>query len=73
MVLILFTLKAIKPWNEIQSFIKIDIYSPKTYSEFLKSVENYSCIYIVSERCSNEHKSYVIGSYTVMKAKLCLT
>ena len=40
MVLILFTLKAIKQWNEMQNFIKIDIYSPKmTYSNFLKSVE----------------------------------
>ena len=36
------TLKAIKQWNEIQNFVKIDIYSPKmTYSKFLKSVENY--------------------------------
>ena len=30
-----------KQWNEIQNFIKTDIYSPKmTYSKFLKSVEN---------------------------------
>ena len=37
------TLKAIKEWNEIKNFIKIDIYSPKiTYSKFLKSVENYT-------------------------------
>ena len=36
------TLKATKQWNEIQNFIKIDIYSPKmTYSKFLKSVKNY--------------------------------
>ena len=36
------TLKAIKQWNDIQNFIKIDIYSLKmTYSKFLKSVENY--------------------------------
>ena len=36
------TLKAIKQWNEIQNFIKIDIFSSKmTYSKFLKSVENY--------------------------------
>ena len=41
------TLKAIKQWNEIQNFVKIDIYYSKmTYSKFLKSVENY----IVSEQ-----------------------
>ena len=34
--------EAIKQWNEIQNFMKIDIYFPKmTYSKFLKSVENY--------------------------------
>ena len=34
--------KAIKQWGEIQNFIKFDIYSPKmTYSEVLKSAENY--------------------------------
>ena len=33
------TLKAIKQSNEIQNFVKIDIYPPKmTYSKFLKSV-----------------------------------
>ena len=36
------TLIAIKQWNEIQNFIKIDIYSPKmNCSKFLKSFENY--------------------------------
>ena len=36
------TLKAIKQWNEIQNFIKINIYFPKmTCSKLLKSVENY--------------------------------
>ena len=36
------TLNAVKQWNEIQNFIKIDTYSPKiTYSKFLKYVENY--------------------------------
>ena len=36
------TLKAIKQLNEIQNFIKIDIYFAKVnYSKFLKSVENY--------------------------------
>ena len=35
------TLKAIKQWNKIQNFIKIDIFSPKmTYYKFLNSVEN---------------------------------
>ena len=34
--------EAIRQWNEIQNFMKIDIYFPKmTYSKFLKSVENY--------------------------------
>ena len=37
------TLKAMQQWNEIQNFIKTDIYSPKmTCSKFLKSVENYA-------------------------------
>ena len=35
-------MKAIKQWNEIQNFVKTDIYSPKmTYSKFLKFVQNY--------------------------------
>ena len=36
------TRKAIKQWNRVQTFIKIDICSPKmTCSKFLKSVEHY--------------------------------
>ena len=43
MAQILLHWKLIKQWNEIQNFIKIDIYSFKmTYSKFLKSVENHA-------------------------------
>ena len=36
------TLKAIKQWNELQNFVKTDIFSPEmTYSKLLKSIKTY--------------------------------
>ena len=36
------TLKAIKQWNEVRNFIKVDIYSPEmTYSKFLSCLIYY--------------------------------
>ena len=58
------TLKATKQWNEIQNFIKIDIYSPKmTYYEFLKSFENYA-------ESEQQVMNIRIMLYTVMKSAL---
>ena len=53
-----------KQWNEIQNFIKIDIYSPKmTYSKFLKSFENYA-------ESEQQVMNIRIMLYTVMKPAL---
>ena len=36
------TLKAIKQWNELQNFLKTDIFSPEmTYSKLLNSIKTY--------------------------------
>ena len=36
------TLKAIKQWNELQNFVKTDIFSPEmTYFKLLKSIKTY--------------------------------
>ena len=56
-LILLYTLKAIKQWNEIQNFIKIGIYSTKkTNFKFLKSVDKVI-------KSNNRHGSIL---YTIM-------
>ena len=53
-----------KQWNEIQNFIKIDIYSSKmAYSKFLKSFENYT-------ESEQQVMNIRVTLYTVMKSVL---